>query len=415
MTARKSSDYVKTMATKSGIGFVELWVADLAGRLRGVTVTTGQLEGAFDDGVPLPARALGVRGDAADAPLVLVPDASTWAVLPRLAPDAPPVARMFCDLTRTDGAPCPWDARGVLKRALGRATDLGYTFYVGAVIQHYYLAGVAPPRPLDHGPDHGFGPAPTRQGLAHATVQALEQLGVIVNALAQAPGPAQHQFELAWADALTLSDALVTHRRVVCDIARARGHAATFMPFPFADAPRSDLELTLSLHDGDEAAFYDPRAALGRSPAAHQFAAGVARLDDALSLLARPTLNSYTRAPTTSSLLVNPGVGGGDTEGHLLYRGADASANPYLLVAALLDAGLDGVRAANHDAPGDAAAPALPVTLVQAATLAQTSPLLRQTLGAELVSALVAAALADGAAYRTQVTPWELERYLDVH
>lgn len=403
---------MRSQAAKSGIGFVQLWVADIAGRLRGVTVTAGQLDQVFEDGAALPTRALGVSTRYPDEHVLLVPDASSWAVLPRPDGAGAVVARMFCDALAPDGTPSPWDSRGVLKRALGHATDLGYNFYAGATLQHYYLSGGAgAPKPLDAGPDHGFGPAPARQELVHATVRALQQLGAVVNGIAQAAGPAQQTLELAWADALTLADTVVTHRRVTCDIARGHGYAATFMPFPFAGGPGSELHLTLSLHDGGEPAFWDPVDPAGRSATAHQFAAGVEAASPALSLLARPTVNSYTvAAPSGPRVTLTPAGARGDEDGALHYRGADASANPYLLLAALLEAGLGSVRAGDPPAPDDVVHP---VTLVQAATLAARSPLLRQAVGADLVQALVTAAQADGVAYRTQVTPWELERYLD--
>ncbi|TNF24027.1 MAG: glutamine synthetase [Deltaproteobacteria bacterium] len=412
--SRKSSDFVRSQAAKSGIGFVQLWVADVAGRLRGVTVTAGQLEHVFEDGAAMPASALGITSPQRDAQVLLVPDASSWAVLPRLDGAGAVVARMFCDVIEPDGTPSPWDSRGVLKRALGQATDLGYTFYAGATLQHYYLdGGAGAPRPLDHGPDHGFGPAPARQELVHLTVRALQQLGAVVNQVAQAAGPAQETIELAWADALTMADAIVTHRRVTCDIARGRGHGATFMPFPFAGQPGSALHVTLSLNDGGEPAFWDPVHATGGSATAHQFAAGVEAASADLSLVARPTVNSYTAALPEEPLVYLAPVGArGEVGGVLHYRGADASANPYLLFAALLEAGLGAVRVG--DTPRSDGV-VLPLTLVQAAALAGRSPLLRQVLGADLLAALVARAHADGAAYRNQVTAWELERYLDVY
>jgi len=412
--SRKSSDFVRSQAAKSGIGFVQLWVADIAGQLRGVTVTAGQLDQVFEDGAAMPARALGVASCGPDDQVLLVPDASSWAVLPRPDGSGAVVARMFCDALSPDGSPSPWDSRGVLKRALGQASDLGYTFYAGATLQHYYLTGApGPPAPLDAGPDHAFGPDPARQDLVHVTVRALQQLGAVVNQVAQAAGPGQETLELAWADALTMADTIVTHRRVTCDIARGRGHAATFMPFPFAGAPGSALHLTLSLHDGDEPAFWDPLHATGGSAIAHQFAAGVQAASAAISLLARPTVNGYTEAlPEGAHASLAPAGARGDSDGVLHYRGGDASANPYLLLAALLAAGLGAVRAG--DTP-EADGPPHPLTLVQAAVLASRSPVLRQALGDDLVEALVARAHADGAAYRTQVTPWELERYLDVY
>ena len=415
--SKKSSDFVKSQAAKSGIGFVQLWVADIAGRLRGVTVTAGQLEQAFDDGAAMPVRALGVQPRRADDAVLLLPDAATWAILPRSDGAGAVVARMFCDALEPDGTPCAWDSRGALKRALGHASDLGYTFYAGASLQHYYLTGAGgAPAPLDAGPDHGFGPGPARQELLHATVRALQQLGAVVNVVTQASGPAQQELELAWADALTMADTVVTHRRVTCDIARARGNAATFMPFPFAAAPGSAMHLTLSLHDGGEPAFWDPVDPAGRSATAHQFAAGVEAASAALSLIARPTVNSYTQALAAGpQVTLTPAGARGDDDGTLHYRGADASANPYLVLAALLEAGMGAMRAGEAPTAPTAPSGAHPVTLVQAAALAEGSALLRQVLGAELLAALVATARSEGAAYRNQVTPWELQRYLDVY
>jgi len=421
MTAKKSNEYITAKAQKSGVAFVELWAVDLAGRLRGLTVPSAQLESVFEDGAPVAAETLGGAGDDL-TPLILAPDPATWSILPVGLSGAPAVARMFCDVLRADGSPYACDARGALKRAIGRASDQGYTFYAGIAVEHYLLAsprhgatspGAAPEPLVAHlGRARGYASTPAEHELMLGAIAALERLGIAVRSVAFGAGPSQLRFDLAYADALTVADALVTHRRVVCDLARAQGLGATFMPFPYADAPGSALDVTLSLLDAGEPLFYeDPRAGDG-SAFAQQLASGLEAAGPALSLLCRGTVNSYSRPASPAARVLLDAHAAGEDGAALRFVGADASANPHLLLAALLGACLLGVRG-ELATPAGRAAP--PVTLVQAAQLAADTPWLQDCLGRELLSALVARAQSDSAAFRRQVTPWELARYLDAH
>ncbi|MFT7581934.1 MAG: glutamine synthetase [Myxococcota bacterium] len=410
MTPQRRTDYLIEAAQKGRVAFIQLWLTDIHGRVRGVTIPTAQLEVALDEGITVSSHI--ITGDLADAEeLTLVPDPQTWAVLP-WSDESGVVARLICDTVGADGSPSRHDGRTVLKRMLGRAHDVGYTFYCGAALEHGYLSATQPiPVPLTVGPECGFGATRIGQALVQQTVVALEQLGCGVHGFATARGAGQFRVELAFSDPLALADRIVTHRHVVCELARQHAMSATFMPFPFRDQPRHGMTLAVSLYDAGESAFRDADGDGAPTAIAAQFADGLSSVAHELALVTRSTVNSYNRSLRNAPVQIPSGGTLADEGRSLLFEQADASANPYLLIAAVLEAGLAAVPRPVGAAPEDAQ----PVTLVAAADIARHSELLQHVLGEELLATLVDRAHSAAAEYRKQVTGWELERYLDVY
>lgn len=393
--APNGSGYIVQKAQSRGVTCVELWTVDLAGRPTAVTVPVAGLEAVLEDGLSIPAAVLGEDGPE----LVLTPDPHTFAVPPIVRGQA--VARLLCDVHDVTGLPSPLCARSALKRQLGRANALGYTFYMGATIDHRCLAAIGEARPAD---------AAIGASIARAEADVLEAVGVAVRAFHGERGAdrgdrgSHWAFDLDWVDPLTLADAVVTHRRVLRDVARAVGRDVTFMPHPWPGAARSRLDLFVSLVEGGTPSFPDALDPGGLSPAARSFGAWLEAEVQALELVMKGTVNSWTEPhpPRVMASASGRGEGGATVQ----VRGADSAANPYLLIALVLGAGLESSRGSAPAHGGPAA------TLVEAARAAEVSSLAREVLGPELLRALIARARSESATWRRQVTPWEVERYL---
>lgn len=431
MTDTNKRAYVLHQIAEAGIKLIRLWFADVAGRLKEVAITSEQLDEVLIDGLGIDGGVMG--GPTRDeSELILVPDPLTCVMLPDEE-----TARMFCDVVSPDGEPAPDDTRAVLKAALGRARDRGLTFYVGCEIEHFYFwDGELPLRPTDHGGRYHPGASDELTELKRETLLALEQLGVAVDSFHHEDAPGQYKVGIQYSDALSLADGLLTYRQVVRRMAERHGVLASFMPKPLTAEEGCGLHFSLSLVDKDGGnVFYDGDDPLGLTTLARQFVAGLLEHAPALSLLTNPTVNSYKRlvpgfsAPTACTwaragrgdLVRIPRLqtGHGPTSTRLEYRLPDPSCNPYLALAGLLEAGLDGVDAAadppperEPDQPRLEAGPALPSHLAAAIDAAAASELLPRALGSALTAELTRAARAEWSSYHSQVGAWEVESYL---
>jgi len=390
----RGAAWIVQKAQQRGVPAVELWSVDLVGRPVAVTVPLAGLEAALEDGLTT-SGALVRRKDSED--VVLVADPQTFVVLPP-AGARPAIGRLVADLQALSGAPSPWCSRTVLKRQIGRANGLGYTFYIGATIELHWLAAPGDARPA---------PAGAAERLALSAAAALEEVGVAVRAIQPGRGAdgSHWAFDLDWVDPLTLADSLVTFRRVVRDVARAGGHEVTFMPHPWNEAARSRLDLYVSLVEGGTSSYADALEPGGLSPAARVFSAWLASEVPALELVFKGTVNSY--AVPDVPRVVTSALGRGEGGAAVQVRGPDSAANPYLTLALVLGVGL---AAAQGGPPTQRASGAS--TLREAARAAEASAAVRDILGAELLELLVSNAHNESHMWRREVTPWEVGRYL---
>ncbi len=432
MSEARGHEYVLRQVREARVKLIALWFSDVMGRLKSVAITDEQLEQALQDGVPFDGGTMLGRARSEETDLLLLPDPKTFAILPWRA-EEPRVARMFCDLVQTDGRPCDHDPRSVLKRALSAARGQGYTFYVGCEVEHYYFKSpTLPLAPVDRGGYFDVTPSDEWTDLRRDTVLALEQLGIAVESTHHEVGPGQYEVRLQYSDALSMADALMTHRLVVKQMAHAYGMAASFMPKPLADENGSGLHLHLSLVEEGEDAFGGGADPSELSPVARAFVAGLLEHAPGVALVTNPWVNSYKRlvpgfeaptrctwarsATTTWSDLVRVPTTTGSGGRWVEFRAPDPACNPYLALATVLAAGLDGVRRgveppAPRSGRGEVDAPGLPRSLDEAATRAERSTLLREVLGAPLTATLVENARLEWRAYHAHVTQWELDRY----
>jgi glutamine synthetase len=441
----KQRDFVLRTIEERGVKFVRLWFTDVAGTLKMVAVAPAEVEGAFAEGLGFDGSAIEGLSRAYEADMLAQPDPSTFQILPWRG-DVDPTARMFCDIMTPDGQPAAADPRNVLRRALAKASDLGFSFYIHPEIEFYLLKssqiGPEGPIPVDNAGYFDNVPGGTAHNFRRRAVTMLEQLGISVEFSHHEGGPGQNEIDLRYADALTMADNIMTFRTVIKEVAIEQGVYATFMPKPFTEYPGSGMHTHMSLFEGDTNAFFDASGQYRLSKVGRQFMAGLLRHAPEITAVTNQYVNSYKRlwgggeAPSfvcwghnnRSALirvpLYKPDKG---QSSRIEYRAIDSAANPYLAYALLLAAGLKGIEN-DYELPAETednvwnltdserramGIEPLPQSLDHAIRKFEESELAAETLGEQVFSHMLANKRAEWAAYRTQVTPFELKRNLE--
>jgi glutamine synthetase len=442
----KQTDFVLRTIEERGVKFVRLWFTDVAGTLKSVAIAPAEVEGAFAEGLGFDGSAIEGLARTYEADMLAVPDPSTFQILPWRG-EIDPTARMFCDIQTPDGLPASADPRNVLRRALGKASDLGFSFYIHPEIEFYLLKsaqfGEEGPIPVDKAGYFDNVPGGTAHDFRRRAVSMLEQLGISVEFSHHEGGPGQNEIDLRYADALTMADNIMTFRTVIKEVAIEQGVYATFMPKPFTEHPGSGMHTHMSLFEGDTNAFFDPSGQYRLSKTARHFIAGLLRHAPEITAVTNQYVNSYKRlwgggeAPSfvcwghnnRSALirvpLYKPNKG---NSSRIEYRAIDSAANPYLAYALLLSAGLKGIEN-EYELPAETednvwslndserramGIQPLPQSLDHAIRKLEESELAAETLGEEVFSYVLANKRREWSDYRAQVTPFELKQNLEV-
>jgi glutamine synthetase len=438
----KQRDFVLRTIEERGVKFVRLWFTDVAGTLKSVAIAPAEVEGAFAEGLGFDGSAIEGLSRSYEADMLAQPDPSTFQILPWRG-EIDPTARMFCDITTPDGQPAAADPRNVLRRALAKASDLGFSFYIHPEIEFYLLKsselGPEGPIPVDKAGYFDNVPGGTANDFRRRAVFMLEQLGISVEYSHHEGGPGQNEIDLRYADALTMADNIMTFRTVIKEVAIEQGVYATFMPKPFTEHPGSGMHTHMSLFEGDTNAFYDASGQYHLSKVGRQFIAGLLRHAPEITAVTNQYVNSYKRlwgggeAPSfvcwghnnRSALirvpLYKPDKG---QSSRIEYRAIDSAANPYLAYALILAAGLKGIEN-EYELPAETednvwdltdserramGIQPLPQSLDHAIRKLEESELAAETLGEQVFSYVLANKQAEWSAFRAQVTPFELKQ-----
>jgi glutamine synthetase len=436
----KQRDFVLRTIEERGVKFVRLWFTDVVGTLKSVAIAPAEVEGAFTEGIGFDGSAIEGLSRTFESDLLAFPDPTTFQTLPWRG-DIDPTARMFCDITTPDGEPAVADPRNVLKRTLARAADRG------PEIEFYLLKsskyGPEGPQPVDSAGYFDNVPGGTAHDFRRRSVRMLEDLGISVEFSHHEAGPGQNEIDLRYADALTTADNIMTFRTVVKEVAIEQGVYATFMPKPFSDKPGSGMHTHLSLFEGDANAFYEAGSQYQLSKIGRQFIAGLLKHANEITAVTNQFVNSYKRlwggdeAPSficwghnnRSALvrvpLYKPGKG---QSARVEYRAIDSAANPYLAFSLMLAAGMKGIEE-GYDLPAEAEDDVwaltdserralgyrpLPASLDHAIEYMEESELVADTLGEHVYNYVLANKRAEWRDYRSQVTPFELQRNLEI-
>jgi len=279
----RQQEFVLRTLEERDIRFVRLWFTDVLGYLKSVAVAPAELEGAFAEGIGFDGSAIEGFARVYESDMVARPDPSTFQVLPWATPTGDHYsARMFCDIAMPDGSPSWADPRHVLRRALSRAGEAGFTCYVHPEIEFYLLreldtAGGAP-EPADSGGYFDQSSHDVAPHFRRNAIETLESMGISVEFSHHEGGPGQQEIDLRYADALTMADNIMTFRYVVKEVAITQGVNASFMPKPFTEHPGSAMHTHFSLFEGDRNAFHDPDDPYELSETGKAFVAGILQI-----------------------------------------------------------------------------------------------------------------------------------------
>ncbi|HEX5146374.1 MAG TPA: type I glutamate--ammonia ligase [Conexibacter sp.] len=434
---------VTRLVQERDIRFIRLWFTDVLGQLKSFSINSSELEDAFEGGAGFDGSSITGFNAIEESDMIALPDPATFAVLP-WRPSEDGVARMFCDIQTPERTPYEGDPRHVLRRALERATALGFDdFMVGPELEYFYFRDARSTEPLDQGGYFDLTTLDAGSDLRRETVLALQQLGIHVEYSHHEVGPSQHEIDMRYAPALKMADDCMTYRLTVKECAMKYGLHATFMPKPLFGENGSGMHTHMSLFRGGRNAFYDADDQYYLSDVGKAFIAGQLLHARELSSIFAQWVNSYKRlvpgyeAPTyvawsrrnRSALvrvpLYHPGK---EKATRMELRCPDPACNPYLTFAALLQAGLEGIehgyelpepmeKNLYHLAPDERrrlGIEQLPATLGEAIELTAESELVLRTLGEHMFNRFVEIKRQEWDDYRVQVTQWELEKYLPV-
>src|SRR5712692_936724 len=266
---------------------------------------------------------------------------------------------MFCDIANPDGTPFEGDPRWVLRRNLDRAQALGFTFYAGPEMEFFLFRDADTPEPLDRGSYFDLTPQDVGSEFRRHTIHYLEQMGISVHSSHHEVAPSQHEIGLRFADALTMADNIMTFRLVVKEVAQEHGIYATFMPKPIQGEWGSGMHTHVSLFEGDRNAFFDAADENHLSKVAKAFIAGVLAHAREITAVSNQWVNSYKRliegfeapvfvvwgkANRSALVRVPHAKPNKEQSSRIEYRAPDPACNPYLFLATLLAAGLDGIE-----------------------------------------------------------------------
>ena len=440
---QSQTDYVLRTVEERGIRFVQLWFTDVLGTPKAFNITPAELEVALEEGMTFDGSAVDGFSRVQEADVLALPDASTFQLLP-LHSEGQSVARVFCDVVNLDGTPFEGCPRLALRRVLEEARTKGYTFFVAPELEYFYFSDlnhVGGMQPLDSGSYFDLAVADLPSELRRRSVLTLEEMGIPVEHAQHEDAPSQHEIDLRYTDALTMADTVMTTRLVVKEVARQAGVAASFMPKPLAGVQGSGMHTHLSLWKDGANAFVDESDPYGLSSIAKAFIAGVLVHAHEITAVTNQWVNSYKRlvpgheAPVhvswarnnRSALVRVPVIKQGRVEStRLEYRAPDSAANPYLAFAVILAAGLAGIDG-NYELPpeaegnlfdlstgelGSRGITPLPGSLNDAVDAMEASDLVRETLGEHLFEWFIRNKRAEWAAYKAEISNFELERYL---
>jgi glutamine synthetase len=438
------ADEVLARIEEEDVDFLRLQFTDILGTVKNVSIPASQAPKAFDEGIYFDGSSIEGFVRIQESDMRLEPDPSTFALLPwRRGDDGSPTARMICDVSKPDGTRFQGDPRAVLRRALERAADMGYRFMAGPEPEFFVFEtenGAATLTTHDVGGYFDLSPKDLAYDLRREITNTLEAMDFEVEASHHDVAEGQHEIDFKYADGLTTADNIATFRAVVRAVARTHDLHATFMPKPIAGINGSGMHTHLSLFDNGENVFHDAEDEFGLSDTARSFLGGILEHAPAITAVCNPTVNSYKRlvpgyeAPVyiawsdvNRSALVRKPAARHQAAARIELRSPDPSCNPYLALAVILQAGLEGVEQ-GLDAPDpvreniyefdeerreEYGIDTLPATLDEAVDALEADPVIRDALGPHVTEKFIEAKRTEYDQYRAKVSQWEIDRYLE--
>lgn len=440
---QQNIDYVLRSVEQRDIRFVRLWFVDILGRLKNFAISPEDLEVAFEEGIGFDGSAIEGFATPEEADMLAFPDASTFQILP-WRPSHNGVARVFCDVCTPDRKPFAGDPRDALRRMFYKAEKAGYLLNVGAELEYYYFPDEHTPEPLDNVGYFDLSVSDAARDLRRNTVLTLEKMSVPVEYTFHAAGRSQHGMSLRHAEALSMSDAITTAKLIIKQQAYESGCHASFMPKPLAGEDGSAMFLCQSLfdHDGNNVFWSEDDEKYHLSDIAKHYMAGILAHAREISAITNPTVNSYKRITTggdsvpqyatwglrnrASMVRIPVYKPGKQLSTRIELRSPDPMANPYLVNAVTLAAGLDGIER-KLELPPEATAETLKLTdrqmleagytplprsLKEALDVFEDSQFMKDALGEHIHSFFLKKKRNEWHKFESTITEWEIKHYL---
>ena len=440
---QQNIDYVLRSVEQRDIRFVRLWFVDILGRLKNFAISPEDLEVAFEEGIGFDGSAIEGFATPEEADMLAFTDASTFQILP-WRPSHNGVARVFCDVCTPDRKPFAGDPRDALRRMFYKAEKAGYLLNVGAELEYYYFPDEHTPEPLDNVGYFDLSVSDAARDLRRNTVLTLEKMSVPVEYTFHAAGRSQHGMSLRHAEALSMSDAITTAKLIIKQQAYESGCHASFMPKPLAGEDGSAMFLHQSLfdHDGNNVFWGEDDEKYHLSDVAKHYMAGILAHAREISAITNPTVNSYKRITTggdsvpqyatwglrnrASMVRIPVYKPGKQLSTRIELRSPDPMANPYLVNAVTLAAGLDGIER-KLELPPEATAETLklsdrqmveagytplPRSLKEALDVFEDSQFMKDALGEHIHSFFLKKKRDEWHKFESTITEWEIKHYL---
>ena len=426
------------MVEEEDVEFIRLQFTDIFGTLKNVAITASQLEKALNNKCMFDGSSIEGFVRIEESDMYLYPDLDTFTIFP-WRPQQGKVARIICDVYCADGTPFEGDPRYILKRQIGKAAEMGYTFNVGPECEFFlfHQDENGQPTTITHEKAGYFdlGPVDLGENARRDMVLTLEDMGFEIEASHHEVAPAQHEIDFKYDEAMNTADNIMTFKLAVKTIAKRHGLFASFMPKPKCGINGSGMHINMSLSKDGKNIFDDVNGELGLSKEAYYFIGGIIKHMKAITVIMNPLVNSYKRlvpgyeapcyiawsATNRSPLIRIPASRGQETRVEL--RNPDPAANPYLALAVCLAAGLDGIKKEieppaevpeniyelDDDERESRGIESLPADLHDAIGELKKDAFIQEVLGQHITNKYIEAKEAEWMQYRTQVTGWEIE------
>jgi len=439
-------DYTKKdvlkMVKDNDVKFIRLWFADINGQMKGFAITREELEGAMDEGMGFDGSSIKGFARIDESDMVAVPDPATFSLLP-YRPNEQAVAGMHCDILNPDRTPYVGDPRYVLKKMIDKAKKKGYELFIGPELEFFIFRNDKGTETIDEGGYFDITTLDAGNEVRREVILTLEKMGVSVEYSHHEVAPSQHEIDLRYASAMSMSDTVMLYRMVVKEVALKHGLYATFMPKPIFGQNGSGMHTHQSLFSGKKNVFFNPKDKYHLSKEGKSYIAGILKHSREITLICNQWVNSYKRlvpgyeapvyicwARRNRSALVRVPMykPGKEKATRIEFRSPDPSCNPYLAFACMLAAGLKGIekkytlpepleRDVYHLRPEELEkldVGCLPGSLIEAIEISEKSELLKETLGDHIFNNLIMAKKIEWDEYRKRVHEYELTTYLPV-
>ena len=440
--SRYTKDDIFRMVEEEDVEFIRLQFTDIFGTLKNIAITSSQLEKALDNKCMFDGSSVEGFVRIEESDMYLYPDYDTFEIFP-WRPQQGKVARLICDVYTPDGKPFEGDPRWILKKTIKEANEMGYRFDVGPECEFFlfHTDDNGLPTTLSHEKAGYFdlGPNDLGENIRRDMVLTLEEMGFEIEASHHEVAPAQHEIDFKYDEVLKTADNIQTFKMTVKTIAKRHGLYATFMPKPKFGISGSGMHINMSLATEEgKNIFADENGKIGLSDDAYHFIAGIMKHARGMSAITNPLVNSYKRlvpgyeAPlfiawsekNRSPLIRIPASRGNGTRVEL--RNPDPTANPYLVLALCLAAGLDGIKNKievpesvdcniYEMTPGERRAAGIenmPADLKEAVDCLVADEFLCSVLGEHITTKYVEAKMKEWENYTTRVSQWEIDEYL---